>query len=195
MIYEILFRIRKIFHKWEMLQHNKFLRKKIIRAGGVIGKGGRFGKGVVIMGVDKLTIGDNVHIGTGGFIRANGGLSIGSNTIISRNLLLYTVNHDYEGELIPFDNNLISKPVVIGENVWIGMNVTICPGAVIGEGSVIGMGATVFGNIPRCSVVGAAGCKIIKSRNIEHYEFLKNISAFAKEDGMPLFKPIGHQRD
>ena len=95
-------------------------------------------------GAENANIGNNVHIGNNAFIRADGGLTIGDNTRISRNLVLYTVNHRYTGDLLPFDAHSIRKPVTIGRNVWIGMNVCITPGTTIGDGAVVGMGTTVF---------------------------------------------------
>ena len=70
---------------------------------------------------------NNVHIGENAFIRAEGGLFIGENTHVSRNLMLYTVNHNYKGKNVPYDETVIKKPVHIEKNVWIGMNVNILP--------------------------------------------------------------------
>jgi len=185
-LYKIIHYSKKYYASWEKKQHNEFLRKKILSEGGVIGEGGQFGRDVNITGRRHICLGNNVHIGTNAFIRADGGLNIGDNTIISRNLLLYTMNHNYQGSLLPFDHTIIKSPVFIGENVWIGMNVTICPGTEIGEGAVIGMGTTVFGKIPPFSIVGSSGWKELRSRNIEEYSNLKSRSAFAREDGLPL---------
>ena len=43
----------------------------------------------------NLHLGDNVHINSNAFIRAEGGLTIGDNTHISRNVVIYTMNHNY----------------------------------------------------------------------------------------------------
>ncbi len=185
-LYKLLFYTKRRYAKWERARHGAFLREKIVGDGGVIGKGGSLGTGVNILGRGKAVIGTNVHIGSGAFIRADGGLYIGDNTIISRNLLLYTVNHRYEGALLPFDSAFEDRPVRIGPNVWIGMNVVICPGTEIGEGAIIGMGTTVYGTIPPLSVVGSGDWKLLRSRNSQHYFKLKELSAYAREDGYPL---------
>src|SRR5438876_7725927 len=92
------------------------------------------GAGIVVVnpikmyGGDKISIGNNVHIGENAFIRGEGGLSIGDNTFISRNLVLYTMSHRYNGDRLPYDDGFLIKPVIVGSNVWIGMNVCIAPG-------------------------------------------------------------------
>ncbi|WP_319409920.1 acyltransferase [uncultured Desulfosarcina sp.] len=186
MVYKIFYFCKRFFQTWELNNHNKFIREKIISAGGNIGSGGLFGRNVVLSGMAKVNIGNNVHIGTGSFIRGEGGLTIGDNTIISRNLLLYTVNHDYEGTLLPFDRNNIFRPVAIEKNVWIGMNVTICPGTKIGEGAIIGMGTIVYGSVPKFAMIGSNHWEIIKYRNTQHYNQLNDNKMFARVGGHPL---------
>ena len=139
---------------------------------------GHCGKGVRIHGrfqvtaPENLHIGDNVHINTNAFFRAEGGLHIGDNTHISRNLVVYTMNHDYEGECLPYDATRVLKPVHIGRNVWIGMNVVVTPGVTIGEGAIIGMGTAVAKDVPPLAIVGSAPQRILKMRDESHYRAL-----------------------
>lgn len=49
----------------------------------------------VIYEPEKLTLGDDVFIGRNFFIRAKGGIAIGSYTHISRNVVLHTVNPSF----------------------------------------------------------------------------------------------------
>ena len=133
------------------------------------GKGVRIHGRLQITGPENVSLGDNIHINENAYIRAEGGLSIGDHTHISRNLVLYTRNHNYEGDRLPFDEKQKLKPVEIGRNVWIGVNVTITPGTTIGDGAIIGMGTTVSGNVPPLAIVGSAKQQIIKMRNEKHY--------------------------
>jgi len=110
---------------------------------------------------------------------------LGDNVIISRNVVIYSHSHNYEGKYLPFDNTYKYKPVVIENNVWIGMNVTIAPGTYIGEGCIIEKGARIFGKILPFSIVGSDG-RIIKKRNIKHYNRLKEQNKFADDDGNPI---------
>lgn len=144
---------------------------------------GRCGRGVHINGRFRVTapenmvIGDNVHINDNAFIRAEGGLSIGDHTHISRNVVIYTMNHQYEGELLPYNHEKILKPVKIGSNVWIGMNVAIVPGVTIGDGAIIGLGAVVSQDVPPMAVVGSPPIRILKERNKKHYDSLVDTDA------------------
>lgn len=149
-----------------------------------IGKGSYFwGRQHFISGKEYCEIGNNVHINDNAYIRAEGGLVIGDNTHISRNLLIYTINHDYNGECLPYDNKMIKKPVVIGKNVWIGMNVCITPGTSIGEGCIVGMGSVVSGNIPPLSIISSPKAVEIKKRDAGHYTYLENEKRYGGING------------
>lgn len=129
-----------------------------------------------ISGQKNLSIGNHVWIGDHFYARAEGGLTIGSGTILSRYVEIWTTNHCYDAEdlqTIPYDRRMIAKPVTIGENVWIGSRVIILPGITIGEGAVIGAGAVVAKDIPPYAVAGGNPAKVLKYRNIEKYEELK----------------------
>ncbi|WP_081657613.1 sugar O-acetyltransferase [Prevotella sp. AGR2160] len=58
----------------------------------------------------------------------------------------------------------VSRPIVIGDDVWIGANATICGDVTIGDGVVIGAGAVVLHDIPAHTVV--AGVPARKIRDI-----------------------------
>jgi|LSQX01.3.fsa_nt_gb maltose O-acetyltransferase len=148
------------------------------------GRGCGFWGEISITGPEHMVLGENVHIGRNAFIRAEGGLSIGDNTHISRNLVLYTINHRWDGERIPYDNTMEAKPVQIGANVWIGMNVCIAPGTVIGDGAIIGMGTTLAGTIPPLSIVVNSPWRVVGQRNEDHYEDCLRRQAFGGPSGV-----------
>jgi acetyltransferase-like isoleucine patch superfamily enzyme len=163
-------------------RHNSEWRKKLKQCGVGLHVNGK----IEMSGERNVEIGSNVHIGNNAFIRGNGGLVIGDNTHISRNLVLYTVNHQYEGKLLPYDNQQVAKPVVIGRNVWIGMNVCIAPGTKIGDGAIIGMGAVVSGEVPPLSIVGNQKFRILGYRDPGHYEQLDKSEAYGGVNGKEL---------
>jgi len=107
-----------------------------------------------------------------------GGVSIGNNFHSGRNILIITEFHNYEGDLIPYDNTFYYKKVVIADNVWIGHNVIICGNINIGEGAIIAAGAVVVKDVAPFSIVGGNPAKEIKKRNIEHYCDLKEKKKF-----------------
>ena len=185
LVYKIYKRLSGWFRRWKTQKENELFKERVEKSEGSIGRGVEIGYNVQISGIDGVDFGDNVYIGSGSFIRAKGGLKIGDHATLSRNLVLYTINHDYEGERIPYDESYISDPVTISEGVWVGMNVTIAPGTTIGKGAIIGLGTRVFGDIPPYSIVGSPDWQQIKSRDPDRYERLKTREAFADDDGFP----------
>jgi acetyltransferase-like isoleucine patch superfamily enzyme len=126
---------------------------------------------------EKITIGNNTWIGENFYVNGKADLDIGSGVIISRNVEIWTSNHNYNSDdlnMIPYDKRFINKPVKIGDNIWIGSRVIILPGVSIGEGAVIGAGSVVSHDIPPCAVVGGNPAHIVKYRNVEKYKELKD---------------------
>lgn len=100
-------------------------------------------------------MGNNVHITDGvKFITHDGG------TLLYRHLI-----PDLE----------ITKPIVVGDNVYIGNNVIILPGVTIGSNVVIGAGAIVSRDIPDNSVAVGVPARAIKTAD-EYLEKLKKES-------------------
>lgn len=158
---------------------DKKKRKKLSKLFSKMKKAGRnieIGKNCSISPLSKFEIGDNVWIGDNFYAKAEGEIKIGSGTIISRNVEIWTSNHNYDSDdlmTIPYDKRFINKPVVIGENCWIGTHVIFLPGVTIGEGVVVGAGSVVTKDIPDYAVIGGNPAKVIKYRNIDTYKKLK----------------------
>ena len=99
-----------------------------------------------------ITLGENVHITDGvKFITHDGG------TLLYRKQI-----PDLE----------ITKPIVVGNDVYIGNNVIILPGVTIGSNVVIGAGAVVTKDIPDNSVAVGVPARVIKTAD-EYLEKLK----------------------
>lgn len=170
------------FFEFLVYSYRKYLRPRIQKADeritqkSVIKKGydSRIAWGSVIHQPEKLELGNYVRIGSGAFLFCMGGIKIGDNTIISRNVLIYSANHDIKGNAIPYDNKYINKPVNIGNSVWIGMNVTIRPGITIGDGAVIGMGVVVTNDVQPGAIIVTAEQKTLKYRDMEDFKEKEN---------------------
>lgn len=114
-----------------------------------------------------ITIGSNVHITDGvKFITHDGG------TLLFRDKV-----HDLE----------ITKPIVVGDNVYIGNNAIILPGVKIGSNVVIGAGAIVSKDIPDNSVVAGVPARVIKTMD----EYLEKL----KKESLHLGYLKGEQKD
>ncbi|WP_459558045.1 acyltransferase [Lacunimicrobium album] len=75
-------------------------------------------------------------------------MSIGDNTLIGPNVLIYSQNHRFRGEGLISSQGYDRKPVSIGSNVWIAANVLIMPGVNIGDNAVIAAGSIVTKDVP-----------------------------------------------
>ncbi|MEM9290212.1 MAG: acyltransferase [Acidobacteriota bacterium] len=177
-----LLRLRAVFFKAQGWLYTLALTSRFERCG----RGVRINGPCTVVAPEKVRFGDNVHLGAGAYLYARGGLSIGDNTHISRNLVVYTANHDFRGERLPYDDHLISKPVHIGRNVWLGMNVAVVPGVTIGDGAIIGMGTTVSRDVEPLAIVGGAGQRVLGRRDEEGYRQQVEEQAFGGPSGRPL---------
>lgn len=94
--------------------------------------------------------------------------------------MIITQNHNYDhGAAIPYDDTYELKNVVIEDNVWFGNRVIVVGNITIGEGAIVAAGAVVSKDVPKCAIVGGNPAKVIKYRDIEHYEKLKQEGKFS----------------
>lgn len=130
--------------------------------------------GTKIHGAKNIIVGDNVRFGEKNYINGRGGITFGNNIAIGPEVFMWSWNHNYHAPShLPFDHVIINKPITVEDNVWIGSRSTIIPGITIGEGAVIAMGSVVCKDVPPCAVVGGNPAKVIKYRDIEVYNKLK----------------------
>ncbi len=113
--------------------------------------------GMLIEGHGKVVIGDHFHSGKG--------------------CMIITEFHNYRGEALPYDQQVIEKPVVIGCNVWFGNRVTVLGGVEIGEGAIIQAGAVVVADIPPLAIAGGSPAKVFGQRDPDHYAALRRKQA------------------
>jgi maltose O-acetyltransferase len=159
------------------------LNKKMLKK---CGKDVIFNGKITLMEPEKILIEDNVHIGENSFLHGKGCITIKENTHIGRNFLVFSSNHNYKGDLLPYDDKHLIKPVVIGKNVWIGANVSIIPGVSIGDGAIIGTGTIVNKDVPDLAIIGAGDFKIIKYRDQSHYHDLENNKKYSGASGKKI---------
>lgn len=125
----------------------------------------------------KTILKDNVNF-NGMTIQGNGHVTIGSNFHSGIDCMMITDFHNYEGDAIPYDSTVISKDIIIDDNVWIGNRVIILGGVHIGEGAIIQAGSVVVNNIEKYAIAGGHPANVFKYRDIEHYEKLKSEGKF-----------------
>ena len=164
------------------------LNKVILR-----GENNRVSGSIMIFEYRGLVLGSNIQFNDNIALDARGGIFIGDNTYISQNVnILSSVPH-FEGNILPFENRLIVKPVYIGRNVWIDRNVNISPGVKIGNGSIIKMGSNVENDFPALSIVSGNPARIIGKRDEKKYNLMdekKSVSGIGQRNEDPSEIPV-----
>lgn len=125
---------------------------------------------------DQISLGDDIYFGPYCRIFGEGGLSIGSGTVLGENVTLIASNHRFEGAdllMRPFDNGLSKKGIDIGRNVWIGQNALVLPGVRLADGSVIGAGSVVTHDTQTNGIYAGQPARMIRMRDLpENFDIL-----------------------
>lgn len=104
-----------------------------------------------------VTIQQNLHLTCAQCIE------IGDNTAIAANVTITDIHHPYDDIDTPIERqNLIVKPVKIGNDCKIYNNAVILPGTIIGKHVTVGANSVVSGNFPDYCVIVGAPAKIVK---------------------------------
>lgn len=125
----------------------------------------------------RTYLGDHVNF-NGAFIYGGGEVRIGDWFHSGEGLKIFTRNHNYEGDAIPYDAKSVRKPVLIADFVWIGAHVILLPGTKIGEGAIIQAGSVVHGEIPPMAIAGGNPAKVFAWRDKERFLRLKAQGCF-----------------
>lgn len=115
-----------------------------------------------------VNIGNNIAIGQNLHLTCGESLKIGDGTIISGNVVVTDIEHNYEQvDVSVHDQGIKTKPTVIGENCFIGFGASIQPGTVLGKQCVVGANSVVKGVFPNYSVIVGSPAKAVKQLNNE----------------------------
>ena len=115
----------------------------------------------------ELNIGYGSYMNINSTIRCFNKIDIGSNTVISENVMIRDSDNHQIGE-----SNDSSRPIYIGDHCWIGMGVQILKGVSIGSGSVIAAGSVIIEDVPQNSLVAGVPAKIKKVTLFGNKKFL-----------------------
>ena len=86
-----------------------------------------------------IWIGENGSIGQSLHLVSGGKLTIGAGTLISSNVLITNISHDYSNVELPvLEQQHIIKDTLIGENCFIGAGAVIQPGVILGRHCIVG---------------------------------------------------------
>jgi acetyltransferase-like isoleucine patch superfamily enzyme len=133
----------------------------------VIGHQCELQRGVIIHAYSgNVNISANVFVGPYCVIYGHGGVTIGSNTLLSMHCRILSSNHTVPapGILIRSQPDVL-MPTRIGSDVWLGAGVTVLGGVTIGDGCVVGAGAVVTHDLAPYSVAIGIPASVVRQRS------------------------------
>ena len=152
------------------------LRRGFTKKGAVLWAGGRpkpsiQNRGRLEAETCTLWSGVRLEVGTGAT------LSIGKGTYLNRNTVV--VCHDrisigrdckisYQVIIMDTDEHLVpgseslTRPVVIGDDVWLGARCIVLKGVTIGSGAVVGAGSVVTRDVPERTIAAGNPARVIR---------------------------------
>jgi acetyltransferase-like isoleucine patch superfamily enzyme len=105
----------------------------------------------------RIRIGNGTYLNRGVEIVASQAVTIGRDCKLARDVIVMeTDQHEVPGV------GLISRPVIIGDNVWIGARAIVLKGVRIGAGAVIAAGAVVTRDVPEGGIVAGVPAKLVR---------------------------------
>jgi len=110
----------------------------------------------------NLEMGSLSSVGDGVWIYGLDRIVIGKKCCIGDDVRLITGSHSLSRST--FD--LVTKPIIICDNVWVATAAIVLPGVTIGEGAVVAAGSVVTKNVEPWTVVGGNPACFIKKRVI-----------------------------
>lgn len=99
----------------------------------------------------NIKIGSSTRFGQNCVLGGLGGISIGSNVVVSKNVVIESAGLKFKDKNPPYKHQ--GAPIFIGDGVWIGVNSIILGGVTIGENTIIGAGSVVSNSLPANSIV------------------------------------------
>ncbi|TWR31040.1 acyltransferase [Mucilaginibacter pallidiroseus] len=121
---------------------------------------------VINNGVGDVIIGHHVGVGISNVII--GPVTLGNYVMLAQHIVFSGLNHGFaDVTKPPRVQPVITKPIVVEDNVWIGANSTVTAGVKIGKNAIIGAGSVVTKDIPAYTVAVGNPARVIKKYNFE----------------------------
>lgn len=122
---------------------------------------------IAVLKYATLQIGNNVGF-SGVSLYASKRIEIGNYCQFGGNVCIWDTDFhplDYYSRRIHNENDIKSKPIIIGNDVFVGANSIILKGTSIGDRSIIAAGSVVTKNIPADEVWGGNPIKFIRKND------------------------------
>lgn len=146
---------------------------------------------VRLSGEHRISIGDNVFIGSGSWLQTLANeddrsiaISIGSGTsiaggcvisavsrvtieehvLLARNVYISDHMHRHTSTTVPILSQGLDRieTVRIKSGAWLGQNVVVCPGVTVGRNAVVGANSVVTRDVPDFTVAVGSPARVVK---------------------------------
>ena len=123
------------------------------------------GSGVIAEPGEFVRIGSRSAIGVNNVIWGQGGVTIGSDSLLGPDVVVVSENHESSSTEVPIRlQGSVRAATTIGDGCWIGAGAKILAGVNVGNGSVIGAGAVVTRDVPPLAIAVGVPAKIVAYR-------------------------------
>lgn len=129
------------------------------------------GNTVIAAHTGALTVGNYVHIGGGCFLGCAGTINLCEFSGLSRNVCVFSGSDDFAAAALTNPTvpskyrKVMNAPVIIERHVVVGAGSVILPGATIGEGSSVGALSLVTKSLKEWGVYAGIPVKRLKERS------------------------------
>lgn len=134
----------------------------------VYGENCQVATGAIVQG--NVKFGDHCSVQTGTILvgygtreNPSGQITIGNHVRIAPYAQILAGNHDISDPEAPI-GGIVSKPIVIEDNVWVCGRVIITAGVTVGRNAILAAGSVVTKDVPPYAIVGGAPAKFIRDR-------------------------------
>lgn len=109
---------------------------------------------------ENLVMDDGALIAGGAICYNQASVSLGKSALVSQGAHLCAGSHDIDDP----NFQLVTKPIVIGDDAWVAADAFVGPGSVLGQGAVLGARSVCFGKLEPWTVYVGNPCKPIRMR-------------------------------
>ena len=132
---------------------------------GHCGRNVDFETDMIIRNPHLVSIGNGCSFSSYVVLDAHDRITVGDNCMFALRVTVSTATHDHTKT--PMNSTMLTRPVVIGSDVWLGVGATILPGVTIGDGAVVGAHALVNRDVPPRAIVGGVPARVIRMREVD----------------------------
>jgi acetyltransferase-like isoleucine patch superfamily enzyme len=127
------------------------------------GSGVAFERTMIIRNPRNIEIGDRSSFSNFVILDGHDHITIGSDCMFANGVVIATATHDQNVD--PMNRTMLTRPVVVGNNVWFGIGATVMPGVTIGDGAIVGARSLVTRDVPSRAVVLGVPGRVVRLRN------------------------------